>query len=476
MRRYPRTLLQLVTFGHVLVVVPFLLVTGYVFVTLDRLDGQYSVAIESFTKTSRLSSDISEGLLHMERSLRRYEVLKDAEAFDDYVQVRKEWQDDVALFANVPAMPMKVSNELQNQLHAEDAAFVTMRESGGTGPMRQALSAIKPRWQNVQDHVKEILDSQQAQFKRDADALRQQLLASLFVALVVAVLFIWLSRRLLARMIGRFERAIVRLGKGELQQRIALSGPEDLRWLGRWLEWLRRRLLSLEGSRARVLRHVSHELKGPLAALREGSNLLAEEVPGTLSAEQARIVHILQNNSKRLQDLIEGLLRLQQAEYAAERTGFETLRFDRLIEQVVDTYRLIANERQIEFEAVLAEVTVVAGREGLLTIVHNLLSNAVKFSPVGGCIRIELSRRDEHACLDVTDEGQGVDEEDKAKIFEPFYRSSASKLVAGVGLGLAITREFVLAYRGKLLLLDSPQGGAHFQVLLPLRTDFPRTP
>ena len=123
----------------------------------------------------------------------------------------------------------------------------------------------------------------------------------------------------------------------------------------------------------------------------------------------------------------------------------------------------------------LRELEIVAGREGLLTIVHNLLSNAVKFSPQEGRIFVELSSRGKYAILNVRDEGPGIAAQDKAHIFEPFYRSSASRLIAGVGLGLAIAREFVLAHRGELILVESPQGGAHFRVVLPLNAPFLRT-
>jgi two-component system sensor histidine kinase GlrK len=277
----------------------------------------------------------------------------------------------------------------------------------------------------------------------------------------------------LARLIARFERALLRLGKGDLQQPIELDGPGDLRWLGRWLEWLRRRLLSLEEGRTQVLRHVSHELKTPLAAMQEGTSLLSEEVPGPLTPEQRRIINILQNNSRRLQDLIEGLLRLQQAGHAAERIGFEAVRFDQLIEQVLETCRLIAGERNINFQCELSETEIVAGREALITIVHNLLSNAIKFSPDGGLIRITLAHDQEQAVLDVMDDGSGVAEQDGQQIFEPFYRSEASRQIAGIGLGLAIAREFVLAHRGEISFIPASSGG-HFRVSLPLKAPYLR--
>lgn len=475
MNRYPRSFIQLVTLGYTLVVIPFLLVTIYAFITLETLYGHYHVAVEDFSETSRLTVEIAEDLVNMERNLRRYEVLKDSDSLNDYAQARVQWQDNVKAFSNLPAMPERVVSELHAQIRLENQAYAAFRESQRTNSLRLTIDEIKSRVKNLQDAVRDFLEQEQAQFMTEADVLRHRLLFTMGVAVLVAFCFIWMGRRLLSRLIGRFERAVLRLGKGDLQQAIDLHGPSDMRWLGRWLEWLRRRLLSLEEARTRVLRHVSHELKTPLAAMREGINLLAEEVPDSLTVEQARIVNILQGNYQRLDNLIEGLLRLQQAGHAAERIEFEPLRFDLLIGQVLETYRLIAAERHVKFQAALPEITIIAGREGLLTIVNNLLSNAVKYSPENGQVSIALSTHRDQVFLDVSDEGPGITTAERTKIFEPFYRSSTSRLISGVGLGLTIAREFVLAHHGKLLLLDSSQDGAHFRAILPMNAPFVRT-
>lgn len=473
MKRYPRSFLQLVTFGHILVALPLFVVTFYVFVALDTLSGQYRDAVEHSSVASRLSGEIIEDLLHMERSLRRYEVLLDADSLNDYSQVRGEWQANIEAFSRLPPLPESVSQEFQSQIALENLAFLALRDSGKAQALHLAIDELKVRSTKSLDDAHTIIGREQEIFLSESDILRQRILFSAASAMLFAIGCLWVIRRLLARLIGRFERAVLRLGKGDLLQPIALDGPGDLRWLGRWLEWLRRRLLSLEKGRAQVLRHVSHELKTPLAALREGASLLAEEVPGPLTEEQARIVDILQNNSRRLHDLIDGLLRLQQAGHAAERIGYEKLRFDLLIEQVLETYRLIAGERRLIFDCVVAETEIIGGQEALVTIINNLLSNAVKFSPEGGCVRISLQHNGKEATLDVRDEGPGVAEQDKLQIFEPFYRSVRSRDVAGVGLGLAIAREFVLAHRGTLTVKPS-EVGAHFCVVLPLDANYLR--
>ena len=468
MKRYPRSFLQLVTLGHILFAMPLLIAAGYVFFTLQALNGHYRAAIEHASISARLTGELAEDLLHMERNLRRYELLKTADSLSDYNDVRVEWHGHVAAFSRLPPLPQRIVSELQDHVITEKRAYVTMLESGNPASLQTAIDELKQRSNTTLDAARQVLGDEQERFLTESEALGQRLIVAAVVAGLVAFCCLWAVRTLLARLIARFERALLRLGKGDLQQPIELDGPGDLRWLGRWLEWLRRRLLSLEEGRAQVLRHVSHELKTPLAAMQEGTSLLAEEVPGRLTPEQRRIVNILQGNSRRLQDLIEGLLRLQQAGHAAERIGFETLRFDQLIEQVLETCRLIAGERSIDFQCDLGETEIVAGREALITIVHNLLSNAIKFSPERGCIRVTLHHNEDQAVLEVMDDGAGVSEKDAGHIFEPFYRSEASRQIAGVGLGLAIAREFVLAHRGDISCI-SASSGAHFRVTLPLK-------
>ena len=475
MRRYPRSFIHLIAYGYALVVLPFLFVTGYTFVTLQTLDGRYQVAIGDFSENIRLTLKVAEDLTDVERSLRRYEILKNQDSLDDYAQTRSQWRTDIESFARLSIIPEHIGQELRAMILTETAAYELLADAKDSSTLRTAIDDIKIRLQKVRDEVRERLVQEQASFKKEADVLRQRLVLAMGVAILTALAFIGAGWRYIAQLIGSFEKAVLRLGQGDLQKPIDLRGPSDMRWLGRWLEWLRRRLQALEETRIQGLRHVSHELKTPLSAIHEGVNLLEEEVAGSLTPEQNKIVRILQGNSRRLQNLIEGLLRLQQAEHAAERISFECLRLDQLIEQVVDTYRLIVAEQHVLFDVKLPPTEVVAGREELMTIINNLLSNAVKFSPDGGTIVIELANRDELIQLDVIDSGPGIAAQDRTHIFEPFYRSSTSRPIAGVGLGLAIAREFVQAHQGELRLIDSPQSGAHFRVTLPQNAPFART-
>src|SRR5258708_29729668 len=130
-----------------------------------------------------------------------------------------------------------------------------------------------------------------------------------------------------ARPIRQLAHGIRRVGAGEFDSDIRVGGPADLKYLGGRLEWLRERLIELEQQKRLFLRHVSHELKTPLTALREGSELLADETAGPLSAGQREVVGILRQNSVRLQQLIEDLLDYHRAPDSVGRLELAAVRF-----------------------------------------------------------------------------------------------------------------------------------------------------
>ena len=133
------------------------------------------------------------------------------------------------------------------------------------------------------------------------------------LALAIALAF----TRFIVRPIAELDASIRQLGSADFTRPIKVRGPEDLRYLGEQLDWLRRRLTELEAQKNRFLRNVSHELKTPLTALREGAELLNDGIAGALAPQQQQVVAIMRDNSVKLQRLIEDLLDYQRALHAA---------------------------------------------------------------------------------------------------------------------------------------------------------------
>jgi len=141
-------------------------------------------------------------------------------------------------------------------------------------------------------------------YRKVAKGRRRLTPARMFMYRVAVVMGWWLVRP-----VRHLEQAIVRLGASRFDEPVTVGGPADLRQLGKRVDWLRQRLAELEADRERALRHVSHELKTPLTALKEGVSLLREEVPGPLGEGQREVVDILQHTVRVLQEQIESQTR-----------------------------------------------------------------------------------------------------------------------------------------------------------------------
>ena len=469
---YPRSLLRLVLIGNLLMMLPLLAAIIYAAITVARITEQSELMAGEANRAGQISWELPEDLRHMDRILRQYGVLGDSSLLDDYASTRQEWRRRAERFMDIPLMSSLVSR-VQDMLSVEETAYRQLGGGAHLDQLQTIVAGLVERSVVMADEAGRIVDAERTSFRTRAAELRQRLMIGIAAALATAVVLMLLGRRLMARLLSRVELAVQALGEGQLDRAIQLRGPDDLKRIGERLEWLRCRLRELEEQRTRVLRHVSHELKTPLAALREGSSLLSDQVAGSLTAQQTRIVGIMHANALRLQTLIDGLLRLQRAEHALDRFERVELRFDDVIQQVLATHQLAVRDRRLRIMGTLAPLAVTGGREEMTTIVSNIVANAIKYSPAGGTISLSLSRDGDQAVFDVSDEGPGVPIADRAKIFEPFYRARGTeKSVAGTGLGLAIANEFVHAHHGLLALMESA-AGAHFQVRLPLSRENP---
>lgn len=300
--------------------------------------------------------------------------------------------------------------------------------------------------------------------ERERRAVALQVLA----ALVLAGLLATLAGRWLLRPLGRIEQAVGEIGESRLAQPIGIDGPADLRKLGERLDWLRLRLAELEADRKRVLRHVSHELKTPLASLREGVALLDDGVLGPLAPGQREVTGILAHSARTLQERIEQLLQYNASQFDAHALQLQPTALLPMLREISDEQRLPARTRGVTIGLAGDAPILCADAGKLRTVFSNLLANAIAFSPVGGHIRIELGLVGAKVVIDCRDEGPGIEPDEIERIFDPFFqgRRRPPASAAGSGIGLAIVRELICAHRGRVCALPSDQG-AHFRVELP---------
>jgi two-component system, NtrC family, sensor histidine kinase GlrK len=464
---YPRSFLGLVVLGSAIAMLPLLAAMAYAKFAIDDLTAGSGQAFQQTAQVATLGYALDEELGQMERVLRQYDALRDPILLDDYAVVRADWRDSIAKFVAIPALAPLVARA-NTMRDAEAAGFARLGSRGeGVPPLKATLAVIDADLQRLAVDSARLMQQQRQLFLAQARMLSARLMAAVAAALVLSGVMLWSGRNMLGRLLVRLERAVVALGEGRLNKEIRLKGPADLQRVGLRLDWLRRRLIALETERTRVLRHVSHELKTPLAAIREGASLLHDGVVGPLTPSQEKVAAIMQANAVRLQFLIDALLSMQRANHVRDKMETSAIRFDEVVKETLVTYQLAMRGRQLRFAGTLAPLTVQGSAEALATLTSNLVSNAIKFSPDGGKVRVHLSCQEEQAVLDVIDDGPGVPAEDRNRIFQPFYRAPAARNIEGVGLGLAIANEFAMAHRGTLECLETERG-AHFRLQLPV--------
>ncbi len=438
-------------------------------ILLDQLMAQSGEEAARALSLNAAAQSLSARAAAMERAARQSLVLSDA-------LLRRRFEEELAAaqgqlqqmteqgLATDNASLWNRRTEHIAMLMNGPAATALDRERAIAGEFRE-LDSVNSR---IAGQIQSLIAQRNSALARQLDASRvrmtQQVVIAIGLAVVLAVgLGVWL-----ARPFKRLETAIQELGEDRTRGPINIPGPSDVRGVSQQLEWLRLRLTELDADKARFLRHVSHELKTPLAALREGVALLQDGVPGELNTGQREVVRILQQNALSLQGQIEALLRFNAAAFEARQLHRRKTDLLALLHEQVEAQRLQWQAHQLSVQVRGAPLSLPVDPSKLGTAIANLLSNAIRFSPAGGTVLLQLSAPSEGVRIDISDEGPGIAQADREHVFEPFYRGrrQPQDTVRGTGIGLSIVQEYVAAHGGRVELLSDSHGG-HFRVQLP---------
>jgi two-component system sensor histidine kinase GlrK len=482
----PKSFLKLILIGFACVALPLIFSLIHSAVSVRRLADQSQQAVYQAVRATQGSQWLLEQITAMERNARQFQVLRDESLFQVYAETHEEFRHTVGQLSELPLDTFQRSR-LNKLAERERLLFHTLhgapREPAVTERVVAEFAALSELAHAILAGSNRMVDHEVERMERMAAKAQQNLLWQAFAIIPGTVLFAGLFVILIARPVRQLDAAIHRLGDGQFSSEIAVTGPRDLEYLGRRLEWLRRRLMELEEDKRKFLRHVSHELKTPLTAIREGAELLSERVVGPLNPEQEEISAILRQNSIHLQKLIEDLLNFSVAHLRNSSLDSRAVRLNELIEGVISDHKTGMRAKQLRCEVELPPLTITGDREKLRIVVDNLLSNAVKFSHQGGRIKVSLRQDGEFARIDVVDTGPGIAAGEKARVFDAFYQGSAAQEghVKGTGIGLSIAKEYVAAHHGDIEIVDDTPGsgdetpgntasrGAHFRVRLPLQ-------
>jgi signal transduction histidine kinase len=376
------------------------------------------------------------------------------------------------------------------RLTAESAEAQALAMHGEGTASRDALDAALDAVVRQLDEVLRVaqvsIDARVAASAEVADQARWVSIAATLLGVVAALAVSLLTVRSVVRPVRRLVRGTHALAAGSLSHRVEPAGGTELAALAADFNAMAARLEALDSAKRDFVSAVSHDLKAPLASIQETLRFLLDGMPGPVSPQQERLLGLALGSAERLAGMIADLLDLARLDAGALRYRIAPHDLRELATIALRDLEPQSREKRLRMAAALPAEPLTIACDGPLVVrvLENLLSNAVRFSPPGGAVELtihhppagllppaaaEAATTGEAVLVEVSDQGPGVPDADKERVFERFHGTRPARGVgAGTGLGLAIARSVVAGHRGAVWLRDRPGGGTVAAVLLPL--------
>lgn len=459
------SLRQLTLASFILALVPLAVLLWQSQSTLDTMgeiaasEAQFSVGMV------RQIGSIESVAIDVERWLSQYHVLK-----------RKELQElSENNIQRLKGMLAPVCFELQEQsvckaLEKRIDWFLDNTEVVDQLLLDAQLAEFRRSLADLHVQVDTLLDERIKQQQVYVNSVQQTQAWSTGILASISLILIIFASQVILSPVAKIERVIGAIARQATHlPAISKSGPKELIELEHKLHWLADRLNQLEHLRHALLRHASHELKTPLASIKEGCSLLSEQVVGHLNEQQSEVLSLLNSSTERLNLLIEQLLDynllLQQAKPVYQKVDAQ-----QLINEVLTDNALAVKQHNHKIELQLKVETLFVDPNLFRRIMDNLLSNALAHGTVGRPININLYTQRDMLVLDVANRGQKIPEEQRKILFEPFKRGENRRndRVVGSGLGLSIVADCARMMQGSADIVDIDYADVCVRVCLPL--------
>ena len=358
--------------------------------------------------------------------------------------------------------------EVADALRGEPAQGTRRSESLDEDLLFTAVPILREGRPRGAVRVTQSVDAVQAEIRGDVIALAAVGLAALLLGLGVA----WLLADSLARPLRALARTVRRVAGGDLDARAEVEGPREQREVAASFNDMADRLSAALRAQRDFVANASHQLRTPLTGLRlrlEAAALKSDD-PGV-----RRDLEAAERETERLARLVSELMALAREPDPATA---ESLDLAEVAASAGERWQgpADASGHRLEVEAGAPGVRAWGARGDLDAILDNLVENALNYSPSGRAVTVSWGSAAGQAFVAVADEGPGIAPQDRARVFERFYRGDAGRDAPGTGLGLAVVEALAQRWGGRVLLADRAGGGTRAEVRLPASGAEPSLP
>jgi signal transduction histidine kinase len=443
-------------------------------VAVERLTAANAVVVERTAPALRTGAAARESLRALRRLEARHIVLRDPA----YALL---WDERAArLDAALAGLRPLLSTDAERRQHAKTTAalrryVVGVRARRADDDARTPLDtgALARRAERALDALVETSSAALADFQGRVDRLQRRARTTALLALPAAVVAALLGAALLAlritRSLRRLHAATREVAEGRFRGPVPVGGRDEIGALGRAFNDMAARLGEVDRLKQELFAHISHELRTPLTAVQEAAHLLRDEVPGPLTARQARLVEIVAASTARVLRLVNQILELSRLRAGLRTLERRPLDLGALVGRAIEELRPQAEARALRVERHGTPRAPVTGdEERLLEMLVNLLGNAIKFTPPGGRVGVRVAERRNRVEIVVEDDGPGIPADALPHVFDRYWQAPGAR--EGSGLGLAIVRSVVEAHGGAVAAESADGRGSRFTVQLPRAT------
>ena len=302
-------------------------------------------------------------------------------------------------------------------------------------------------------------------YNNKTDYKRRSLLVSILSALLGGVATYFICGRAL-KPLRAFSDQIEKVQAQNLSDaRMEENGVRELNQLSISYNRMLERLSDAFEVQRQFTANAAHELRTPLSVIQVQLDLYhsAEHPDNDESTE--RIIKMVTEQNERLGRMVKTLLDMSELQTVSRD---DKIMVDALVDEVLADLEPLAQEKDIELIGECTDVTMIGSDILIYRMLYNLVENAIKYNRTGGRVTVTARQKEKHVYLSVEDTGNGIPEELKDRVFEPFFRvdKSRSRELGGVGLGLALVREIVIVHDGNIAVKSNPSGGTIFEVVL----------
>ncbi len=263
-------------------------------------------------------------------------------------------------------------------------------------------------------------------------------------------------------------RSIIDTGK--MESRVSTGKTEDeLAELILLFNRMSERIGKLIKGMREALDNVAHDLRTPIARLRGTAEMALQSSQKPEDCREA--LADCMEESERIVKMLDTIMDISEAEAGTLKLDIEQVDLSELINEVVDLYRYVAEEKNVGIHTAFSGgLHLAADPNRMRQVVANLLDNAVKYTPAGGKVDVEALQREKEVIITVKDNGIGINREDLPKVWDRHYRGDESRAQRGLGLGLSVVKSIVEIHSGQVEVSSEPGAGSTFSVYLPQST------